>query len=111
MNGGKETVEIEIKEVSPSELRNSGKVEDEWKDFGPVVCLKCGSRKGFILRAFIIARCPESRQEEEWLDKTMKERHGVENYGISAGVLGDEQAILDVAICKRCGSQDIFFDV
>lgn len=101
---------IEIKEISPQELLDSKEIEEPWKDFAPKACLKCGNEEELEGRYFILSRCPRSREEEEWLDNTMKKQYGVEHYGIAAGVFRDNRGLIDSAICKKCGSQNVFFD-
>jgi len=59
---------------------------------------------------FILSRCPNSGEEEEWLDATMKRQYGVEHYGIAAGVFGDDRGLIEFAVCRKCGSQNVFFD-
>ncbi len=101
---------IEIRVISPQELFNSKEIEVSWKGFGPRACLKCGNEEVFEERYFILTRCPMSKEEEEWLDKTLEKHYGVKEYGVGAGVFNDNRAIIDSAVCKKCGSQNVFFD-
>ncbi len=101
---------IEIMEISPRELSYSKEIEASWKGFGPRACLKCGNEEVFEEKHFILSRCPNSREEEEWLDATMKKQYGVEHYDIAAGVFGDDRGLIEFAVCKKCRSQDVFFD-
>lgn len=78
--------------------------------FGAVGCLQCGNEDDFKTSYFIISRCPDSEEEQEWLDKTLQEQFGVEEYGIAVGIFGDEKGLIDSAVCGKCGSNDIFSD-
>lgn len=101
---------IEIMEVSPRELSYSKEIEASWKGFGPIACLKCGNEEIFEEKHFILSRCSNSKEEEEWLDGTMKKQYGVEQYEIAAGVFGDNRGFIEFAVCRKCRSQDVFFD-
>ena len=101
---------IEIEEVDHQELRGSKEVEETWEGFSPIVCLECGNEEGFRERHFILSRCPEKVDEEEWLDETMIKQYGVEYYGVVVGALGDERGLIVSAVCRRCGSQNVFYD-
>ena len=94
---------IEIMGISPKELFNSKEIEASWKDFGPRACLKCGNEEVFEEKHFILSRCPNSREEEEWLDKTMKKQYGVKEYGIAAGVFRGDRGLIEFAVCRKCG--------
>jgi len=80
------------------------------KGFGARGCLKCDSEDGFKERYFVISRCPESEEEEHWLDETMKKKYGVKQHGITAGIFNDSRGLINSAVCGKCGSHDIFFD-
>lgn len=101
---------IEIRQISPKELSKSKEIEHEWMGFGAVGCLQCGKEDDFKTSYFIISRCPDSEEEQEWLDKTLQEQFGVEEYGIAVGIFGDEKGLIDSAVCGKCGSNDIFSD-
>ncbi len=101
---------IEIKEISTRELCGSNEIEESWKGFGPRACMNCGSEDELNERYFIISRCPASREEEEWLETTMEKQYGVKEYGIAAGVFGDNRGLIESAVCGRCGSYSVFFD-
>lgn len=57
-----------------------------------------------------MSRCPEKVEEEEWLDETMTKQYGVEYYGVVVGALGDERGLIVSAVCRRCRSQNVFYD-
>jgi len=101
---------IEIKEVNPQELHGSKKIEETWEGFSPIACLECGNEEGFKEMYFILSRCPEKLEEEEWLEETMIKQYGVEDYGVVVGALGDERGLIASAVCRRCGSQNVFYD-
>ncbi len=101
---------IEIREISICEISKSKEVEESWKGFGARGCLKCDSEDGFKERYFIISRCPDSEEEEHWLDETMKKKYGVKQHGITAGIFNDSRGLINSAVCGKCGSHDIFFD-
>jgi len=101
---------IEIREISLREISESKEIEESWKGFGPRGCLKCDSEDGFKERYFIISRCPDSEEEEHWLDETMKKKYGVKQHGITAGIFNDSRGLINSAVCGKCGSHDIFFD-
>ncbi len=100
---------IEINEVTYKEIEKE--LVEECGGFEPDWCSKCENTSGFKTRYFILSRCPKSREEEKWLEKTMNEKFDVRHFGISAGVLGgDERAVLNNAVCSKCGSHNVFFD-
>lgn len=101
---------IEIREISLREIGESKEIEDSWKGFGARGCLKCDSEDGFKERYFVISRCPDSQEEEEWLDETMKKKYGVKHHGITAGIFNDSRGLINSAVCGKCGSHNIFFD-
>ncbi len=101
---------IEIREISLHDISESKEIEDSWKGFCARGCLKCGSEEGFKERYFVISRCPESEEEEHWLDETMKKKFGVKQHGITAGIFNDSRGLINTALCGKCGSHDIFFD-
>jgi len=101
---------IEIKEVDPQELSGSKEIEETWEGLSQKVCLECGNEEGFRERYFISSRCPEKIDEEEWLDETMIKQYGVDYYGVVVGALGDERGLIVSAVCRRCGSQNVFYD-
>ncbi len=101
---------IEIREISLHEISESKEIEDSWKGFGARGCLKCDSEDGFKERYFVISRCPDSEEEEDWLDETLKKKFGVKRHGITAGVFNDSRGLINSAVCGKCGSYDIFFD-
>lgn len=101
---------IEIREISFREISGSTEIEESWKGFGARGCLKCDSEDGFKERYFVISRCPDSEEEEHWLDETMKKKYGVKHYGITAGIFNDSRGLINSAVCGKCGSHDIFFD-
>lgn len=101
---------IEIREISMHEISESKEIEESWKVFGPRGCLKCDNEDGFKERYFVISRCPDSEEEEEWLEKTLEKKFGVKQHGITAGIFNDRKGLINSAICGKCGSNDIFFD-
>ncbi|TRZ89490.1 MAG: hypothetical protein D4R88_05410 [Methanosarcinales archaeon] len=101
---------IEIREISLREISESKEMEESWKGFNARGCLKCDSEDGFKERYFVISRCPESEEEEHWLDETMKNKYGVKQHGITAGIFNDSRGLINSAVCGKCGSHDIFFD-
>jgi len=101
---------IEIREISPREISESKEIEESWKGFGARGCLKCDSEEGFKERYFIISRCPDSEEEEHWLDETLKKKFDLKGHGITAGIFNDSRGLINSAVCRKCGSHDIFFD-
>jgi hypothetical protein len=101
---------IEIKEISSREIFESSEIEEAWKGFGARGCLDCDNEDEFKERYFIISRCPDSEEEQDWLDETLKKRYGIKNYGIGAGVFNDSRGLVTSTVCRKCGSHDIFFD-
>ncbi len=101
---------IEIKEISLGEISESKEIEESWKDFRARGCLKCDSEDGFKEKYFVISRCPDSEEEEDWLDETLKKKFGVKGHGITAGIFNDSRGLINSAVCRKCGSHDIFFD-
>jgi len=79
---------IDIREVSLDELAASNELDASWKYLVPGACQDCGNVKEFKERFFILTRCPETKEEKEWLDETMNKQYGVENYTV--GVFSDE---------------------
>ncbi len=99
------TKPIEIREISPGELSDAlGEL-----NFGAKACLSC-KNEVFKERYFIISRCPESREEEEWLDKAMKKQYGVGHFCVVVDVFEDDRGLIDSAVCSECGSQDVLFE-
>jgi hypothetical protein len=78
----KEEKSIEIKEISREGLRGLKEIEESLKSFGPGECLDCENDVEFEERFFLLSKCPATGKEEEWLDKTMKEKYGVERYTV-----------------------------
>ncbi|MDP2754947.1 MAG: UPF0158 family protein [Nitrospirota bacterium] len=101
---------IEIREISLREISESKEMEESWKGFRARGCLKCDSEDGFKERFFVISKCPDSEEEEDWLDATMEKKFGVKGHGITAGVFNDSRGLINSAVCRKCGSHDIFFD-
>ncbi len=99
---------IEITEISLDELGAQKDLEASWKCLVPRACMDCKNYGEFKERFFILSRCPEKREEEEWLDNTMKEQYGIEHYAV--GVFRDNRGLIDSAVCKECGSQNVAFD-
>jgi hypothetical protein len=100
---------IEIREISLREISEAKEMEESWKGFRARGCLKCDSEDGFKERCFVISRCPDSKEEEDWLDETLKKKCGVKQHGITAGVFNDSRGLINSAVCRKCGSHDIFF--
>lgn len=101
---------IEIREISLREINESKEIEDSWKGFCARGCLVCDNEEEFKEIYFVISRCPESEEEEHWLDETMKKKYGVKQHGIIAGIFNDSRGLINSAVCGKCGSHDIFFD-
>ena len=101
---------IEIKEISSKEIIESNEIEEAWKGFGARGCLDCDNEDEFKERYFVISRCPDNEDEQDWLDETLKKRYDIKNYGIAAGVFNDSRGLITSTVCKKCGSHDIFFD-
>ena len=101
---------IEINEISSKEIIESNEIEDAWKGFGARGCLDCDNEDEFNERFFVISRCPDNEEEQDWLDVTLKKMYGIKNYGIAAGVFNDSRGLITMTVCKKCGSHDIFFD-
>jgi hypothetical protein len=40
----------------------------------------------------------------------MTKQYGVEYYGVVVGALGDERGLIVSAVCRRCRSQNVFYD-
>ncbi|VVB92271.1 Uncharacterised protein [uncultured archaeon] len=103
----KEEKPIEIKEISLKELHGSKEIEESWKGFGPKKCLDCGNEDEFKERFFLLSRCPATRKEEEWLDRTMKEKYRVEHFTVG---IGDNKGLVGSAVCAKCGSRNVSFE-
>ena len=101
---------IEIKEITLRDIIESNETEEAWKGFGARGCLDCDNEDEFKERYFVISRCPDCEEEEDWLDETLKMRYSIKNYGIAAGVFNDSRGLITSTVCKKCGSHDIFFD-
>lgn len=101
---------IEIREISLREISEAKEMEESWKGFRARGCLKCDSEDGFKEKYFVISRCPDSKEEEDWLDETLKKKYGVKQHGITAGIFNDSRGLINSAVCRKCGSHDIFFD-
>lgn len=101
---------IEIREISPREISESKEIEESWKGFCARGCLECDSEDGFKEIYFVISRCPDSEEEEHWLDETLKKKFGIKHHGITAGIFNDNRGIINSAVCGKCGAHDIFFD-
>jgi predicted Zn-ribbon and HTH transcriptional regulator len=99
---------IEIREITLEELNATNDLEGSWRCLVPRVCEDCDNEIEFKERFFILSKCPATTDEEEWLDRTMKEKYGVENY--SVGVFRDNRGLIDSAVCSECGSVNIVFD-
>jgi hypothetical protein len=99
-----------VKEISLQELTASEGIEDSWKAYGPIGCVKCGNKEEYEERYFILSRCPRSRHEEKLLDETMKKQYGVNEYDIISGAFTDQRGLINMAECRKCRSQDVFFD-
>jgi DNA polymerase III alpha subunit len=101
---------IEIKEISSREISESKEIEESWKGFCARGCLECDNEEEFKERYFVISRCPDSEEEEHWLDETLKKKFGLKHNGITAGIFNDSRGLINSAVCGKCGSHDIFFD-
>ena len=101
---------IEIREITLREISESNEIEEAWKGFGARGCLDCDNEDEFNERYFVISRCPDNEDEQDWLDETLKKRYDIKNYGIAAGVFNDSRGLITSTVCKKCGSHDIFFD-
>jgi predicted Zn-ribbon and HTH transcriptional regulator len=104
----KEGENIAIKETSLEELGASNELEGSWRCLVPIACQDCENQRMFEERLFILSRCPETKEEEEWLDKTMKEQYGVEHFAV--GVFRDNRGLIDSAVCSECGSSNVLFE-
>lgn len=101
---------IEIREITLREISELKEIEVAWKGFGARGCLDCENEDEFKERYFVISRCPDNEEEQDWLDVTLKKMYGIKNYGIAAGVFNDSRGLITMTVCKKCGSHDIFFD-
>jgi hypothetical protein len=101
---------IDIREISLREINDSKEIDESWKGFSARGCLECDSQEGFKEKYFVISRCPDSEEEEHWLDEILKNKFGVKHHGITAGIFNDSRGLINSAICGKCGSQEIFFD-
>ncbi len=104
----KEEKPIVIREISRKELRESEETVELLKGFRPEKCLVCGNDEEFKEKFFMLSRCPTTKKEEEWLDKTMKEKYGVEHYTV--GIFGGDKGLVGSAVCARCGSHNVSFE-
>ena len=100
---------IEISEVPPGGLGKIVRIAEEWKDFGPRICIQCKNRRDLYPKLFIISRAPAGRKDALFLTDTLRDKYGVAHHGILAGALGDKRAIVTSAMCGKCGSQDVMF--
>lgn len=101
---------IEIREISLREINESKEIDESWKGFCARGCLECDSKEGFQEKYLVISRCPDSEEEEHWLDEILKKKFGIKHNGITAGIFNDSRGLINSAVCGKCGSQDIFFD-
>jgi hypothetical protein len=101
---------IEIREISPCEISESKEIEESWKGFCARGCLDCDNEDEFKERYFVISRCPDSEEEEHWLEEELKKKYGLKHHGITAGIFNDNRGLINSAVCGKCGSHDIFFD-
>ena len=97
---------IQVREISLEELKNS-KIDISSKGFGQKVCSDCGNRTGIKERYFEVSRCPETKEDEEELDKLMKIQHGIENFYVELDVLGNGRGLINSSICVNCGSKNV----
>jgi hypothetical protein len=104
----KDEIPIDIKEISRKEIGSLKEIDESLKSFGPGECLDCENMEEFKERFFLLSRCPETGKEEEWLDKTMKEKYGVEHYAV--GIFRGNKGLIGSAVCERCGSQNVSFE-
>src|SRR3989339_240424 len=94
---------IEIKELKPGEV----KLPEEFKDFGPVACMKCNNKEGFKTRYFELNVPSENMLIEKETERIMKEKYGIQDYG---HICGGEKEILTSSECPKCKSKEIFED-
>jgi len=102
---------IEIKETSFKILGSSKETEESWTGFGPKICMDCENDEEFEERYFILTRCPDNKEEEKWLDDTMKEQYGIEHYCVAVDAFEDDRGLIDFVVCGKCGSQNVDFDL
>lgn len=103
----KEEKPIGIGEISLNELGESKEIGESCKGFGPEDCMDCENTEEFKVRFFLLSRCPETGKEEEWLDKTMKEKYGIEHFAV--GIFGNNKGLVGSAVCAICGSHNVSF--
>jgi len=94
---------IEIKELNADEVS----LPEEFENFGPVACMKCNNKEGFKTRYFELNVPSENMLIEKEINRIMKEKYGVEEYGC---IGGGEKEILTSSECLKCKSKEIFED-
>lgn len=101
---------IEVREISLQDLKNLKDIDTSWKGFGQKTCSDCGAGKDFKERFFIASRCPQTEEDEEQLDRIMKDQHRIENYFIELDVLGNGRGLINSSVCTNCGSKNVNLD-
>ena len=85
-------------------------LEDDprFRSIQPVLCSDCGNDRGLKKRIFHITGKMDDDDDSGLIAYHMKERHGIEGY-IMRAVGGKEY--LEAAVCPKCGSTRIVFDM
>ncbi|MEW5897203.1 MAG: UPF0158 family protein [Nanoarchaeota archaeon] len=94
---------VEIKELSKDEV----KLPEEWETFRPVACMNCHNAEGLAIRYFELNVPAENMLIEKEIERVMKEKFEVENYGT---IGGGDKVILTASECPKCKSNEIFED-
>jgi hypothetical protein len=103
--GEMKNVDIEVREISLTELRES--LNKSWESPGHNVCSDCQNDTDIKDRFFVLSRCPENKEEEERLDEIMKKQHGVSQFYIEMDVFKDGRGLIGSAVCGKCGSRNV----
>jgi len=97
---------IEVREISLSELKKSN-IDISGKCFGQKFCWDCENSTDIKERYFEVSRCPQTKEDEEELDKIMKLQHEIVNFYVELDVLGNGRGLINSSICGNCGSKNV----
>jgi hypothetical protein len=102
---------IQIRPLSEQEitkLMNTAR----FNALGPTRCMSCGNTSDFERRVFWIGGVPKAEQNSDntqaLIAYHLKERHGVESVFFKSV---QNKFYVDSAVCKRCASTMIKFDI
>ncbi|MFH1431914.1 MAG: UPF0158 family protein [archaeon] len=95
--------EIEIRKIDADKIE----MPDGFDGFGPARCLNCNTRKNIVKRFFEVNIPSENMLIEKEIERIMKKKYGIENYG---HLCGGKKEILTAARCSKCKSDEIYWD-